>query len=443
MPHENKKMKEDREFMADLEAATRMRPSDSSHFLLIAVAALVAAFIYWSNTSEIEEITHGSGQVVPTQEIQVVQSLEGGILTELLVEEGQTVDKDEILMKVNDVAFASEERGTEAKTLALKAKRARLLAEANGKSFNVPEEIIEKYPDIARNEEALYRSRQQELSNAKSILDNKISSARAELAEVQAKINRLSQSRTLLNEELAITSEMVRKKAVPKLEEIRLNRELSNISGQIREASEKKTGLNAELRRTQREREDREDKFRSQVLGELNDVESQISQLTESLTAIGDRVSRTEIRSPVKGTVNKITLKTVGGVIEPAMKLVEIVPLDDDLKIMAKVTPQEVAFLRPGQDVNIKISAYDPQRYGSLKGKLVRLGANSVTDNEGNIFFEIEVHAHKNYLGTAEKPLPITPGMVAETEIITGKRTIFSYLMKPVMRAKDKALTER
>jgi adhesin transport system membrane fusion protein len=172
-------------------------------------------------------------------------------------------------------------------------------------------------------------------------------------------------------------------------------------------------------------------------------VESQISQLTESLTAIGDRVSRTEIRSPVKGTVNKITLKTVGGVIEPAMKLVEIVPLDDDLKIVAKVTPQEIAFLRPGQDVNIKISAYDPQRYGSLKGKLVRLGANSVTDNDGNIFFEIEVHAHKNYLGTAENPLPITPGMVAETEIITGKRTIFSYLMKPVMRAKDKALTER
>ena len=436
-------MKDDVDFMGELEAATRLKPSESSHFMLIAVASLVAAFCIWSSFSEIEEITHGSGQVVPTQEIQIVQSLEGGILTELLVREGETVEKDQILLKVSDVAFASEERGTEAKSLALKAKKARLEAEAKGHKFEIPSEIKEKFPDIARNEEALYLSRQQELDNAKSILDNKISSARAELAEVRAKIGRLAESRRLLNQELAITKEMVAKKAVPKLEEIRLNRELSNISGQIRESSEKRSGLEAELRGAQRERQDREDKFKSQVLGELNDIESQISQLSESLTAIGDRVSRTDVRSPVTGTVNKISLKTIGGVIEPAMKLVEVVPLDDDLKIVARVAPQEIAFLRPEQDVNIKISAYDPQRYGSLKGKLTRLGANSVTDKEGNVFFEIEVQADQNYLGTEDKPLPITPGMVAETEIITGKRTILSYLMKPVLRVKDKALTER
>lgn len=433
----------DKDFMDELEAAIRMKPSESSHYLLIAVASLIVAFVIWSSTSEIEEITHGSGQVVPTQEIQVVQSLEGGILSELLVREGQQVKKGEILLKVSDVAFASEERGTEARAISLKAKKARLEAEAASKNFEVPKEIQEKYPDIARNETALYQSRQQELDNAKSILDNKISSARAELAEVRAKINRLSESRKLLNQELSITKEMVAKKAVPKLEEIRLNRELSNVSGQIRESSEKKRGLEAELRGAQKEREDREDKFKSQVLGELNEIESQVSQIDESLTAIGDRVSRTEIRSPVDGVVNKISIKTIGGVIEPAMQLVEVVPLDDDLKIIAQVSPQEIAFLRPDQDVNIKISAYDSQRYGSLKGKLVRIGANSVTDREGNIFFEIEVQANQNYLGSKEKPLPITPGMVAQTEIITGERTILSYLMKPVLRTRDKALTER
>ena len=436
-------MKEDKDFMEELEAATRIKPSESSHYLLLTIASLVAAFVIWSSTSEIEEITHGSGQVVPTQEIQVVQSLEGGILEELLVSEGETVKKDQILLKVSDVAFASEERGAEARSLALKAKKARLDAEANGEVFKIPAEISEKFPDIARNEEALYQSRKNELDNAKSILDNKITSARAGIGEVQAKINRLSESRRLLNQELEITKQMVAKRAVPKLEEIRLNRELTTISGQIREASEEKNGLQAELSRAQREREDREAKFKSQVLGELNEVESQISQLSESLTAIGDRVSRTEIRSPVDGVVNKIMIKTKGGVIEPAMKVVEVVPLDDDLKIMARVTPQEIAFLRPGLDVNIKISAYDPQRYGSLKGKLVRIGASSVTDREGNIFFETEVQANQNYLGTEEKPLPITPGMVAQTEIITGKRTILSYLMKPVLRARDKAFTER
>ena len=433
----------DKDFMEELEAATRMRPTESSHFMLLAVASLVVAFVIWSSTSEIEEITHGGGQVVPTQEIQVVQSLEGGILSELLVREGDKVEKGEILLKVNDVAFASEERGTEALAFSLKAKKARLEAEAQGKKFEVPEEIAQKFPDIARNEEALYRSRQQELENAKSILDNKISSARAGLAEVRAKINRLSESRNLLNQELTLTKEMVAKRAVPKLEEIRLTRELSNISGQIREASEQKTGLEADLRGAEREREDREDKFKSQVLGELNEVESKVSQLDENLTAIGDRVSRREVRSPVDGIVNKIMLKTIGGVIEPAMQLIEVVPLDDDLKIVAKVSPQEIAFLRPGQDVNIKISAYDSQRYGSLKGKVVRIASNSTSDREGNVFFEIEVEANKNYLGTEENPLPVTPGMVAETEIITGTRTILSYLVKPVLRTRDKALTER
>lgn len=436
-------MNDDTEFMEELEAATRIRPSDSSHYMLLTVASLIAAFIFWSATSEIEEITRGTGQVVPTQEIQIVQSLEGGILEDLLVREGQSVKKNQILLKVSDVAFASEERGAEARGLSLKAKKTRLEAEAQGKKFVVPDDVIQKFPDIARNEQALYQSRQQELSNAKSILDSKISSARAELSELQAKVNRLSDSRRLLNKELSITKEMVSKRAVPMLEQIRIEREISNIAGQIRESTQRRSGLEAELRGAQKERQDREDKFKSQVLGELNEVEAQISQVDESLTAIGDRVSRTEVRSPVDGIVNKISIKTIGGVIEPAMKLVEVVPLDDKLKIIARVTPQEIAFLRPNQDVNIKISAYDSQRYGALKGKLERIGASSVNDREGNIFFEIEVRANQNYLGTKENPLPITPGMVANTEIITGQRTILSYLMKPVLRTRDKALTER
>lgn len=434
----------DKDFMNELDAATRLKPSIASHFMLLSVASLVGAFFVWSSMSEIEEITRGSGQVVPTQEIQVVQSLEGGILANLYVKEGQQVKKNEALLKINDIASSSEERGTEAKTLALKAKKARLKVESEGSSsFTTPVEVSNRFPDIARNEEALFRSRQQELSNAKSILDNKISSARAEMREVQAKIGRLDDSRNSLKKELSITEKMVAKRAVPEIEAIRLRREISNTSGQIREASQRKSGLEADLRGAQRERADRENKFKSQVLGELNDVESQISQLSESLTAIGDRVNRSEIRSPVDGVVNKISIKTIGGVIEPAMKLVEIVPLDSDLKITAKVAPQEIAFLRVGQEANIKISAYDSQRYGALRGELTRIGANSTTDNEGNVFFDIELKANQNYLGTIENPLPVTPGMVAEIEIITGMRTILSYLAKPVLRAKDKALTER
>lgn len=434
---------QDTDFMSELEAATRMRPTTSATFMLFSIMGFILFGIAWASVSEVEEMTRGQGQVVPSQEIQVVQSLEGGILSEILVKAGEQVAKDQVLLRMSDVQFSSEERGTEAKSLSLKAKRARLEAEAAGAEFVVPEEISEKTPQIAANELALYRSRQKELKNAYSILDDRINRASAGISEVGAQINRLYQNRKLLQQELEITKEMVKKRAVPKLEQIRLERELADISGQISANAEKKKGLQAELDVSRKERQSQDDKFRSQALGELNDVETDISALEESLKSIGDRVYRTELRSPVDGVVNNIALTTVGGVVEPAMRLVEIVPLDDELKIIARVLPSEIAFLRPGQDVKVKITAYDAQKYGALDGKLVRIGANSVTDREGRVFFEIEVRTDKNYMGEEESPLPITPGMVAETEIITGKRTILEYLLKPVLRARDRAFTER
>ncbi|HEU4838969.1 MAG TPA: HlyD family type I secretion periplasmic adaptor subunit [Micavibrio sp.] len=434
---------EDIEFMEELEAAVRLKPSATSNLMLASIGALVVIMLGWMSFSQIDEITHGEGQVVPSSEIQVVQSLEGGVLKELLVTEGDAVKKDQPLLKISDVAFASEERGTAAKQESLLVKKARLEAEANGKPLQIAKELAEKVPNIARNEEQLYNSRQRELANAKDILNSRIASAEAELSEVNAKITRLTQSRKLVQQELEITRKMVAQRAVPKLDEIRLDREVNDIGGQINEAEQQRQGLQADLAAARKEREDQESKFKSQALGELNDVQTQLSQLNESLTAIGDRVDRSELRSPVDGIVNKIALKTIGGVVEPAMKLVEIVPTDDKLKIIARVPPSDIAFLHPGQPVKVKISAYDPQRYGALDGELVRIGANSVTDSKGNIFFEIEVRTKENYLGDKNAPMPITPGMVAQTEIITGERSILGYLMKPVLRAKDRALTER
>lgn len=433
----------DLQFMEELEAAARLKPSRTSNLMLLSTGALVAILIGWMAFSHIDEMTHGEGQVVPSSEIQIVQSLEGGVLKELHVGEGDIVEKDQVLAKISDVAFASEERGAAAQKESLLLKKARLEAEAKGTPFTMPADLAEKVPDIARNEEALYRSRQRELINGQAILTDRIARAQAQLSETGAKIARLSQSKKLVQQELAITEKMVAQKAVPQLDAIRLSRELNDISGQINEAGEERQGYQAELGAAKKEFDDSENKFRSQAFGELNEVQTQLSQLNENLTAIGDRVDRSELRSPVDGIVNKIMLKTIGGVVEPAMKLIEIVPTDDQLKIIARVPPSEVAFIHPGQAAKVKISAYDPQRYGALDGKLVRIGANSVRDNEGNTFFEIEVRTDENHLGTAEKPLPITPGMVAQVEIITGDRSILEYLMKPVLRAKDRALTER
>lgn len=437
-----KKFREE-DFMSELEAATRLRPSRASMLLLFSIVALVTAFIIWAALSRVEEMTRGQGSVVPSKEIQIVQSLEGGVLEEILVSQGDLVKQGQVLMRISDIMFASEERGVEARFLSLRAKRARLQAEAKSADFSVPDEIKEKAPKIAENEMALYESRQSELKNSYEILDQRIARAEADIAEANAQIGRLSQSRRLLNEELAITREMVKKRAVPKLEEIRLNREIADIGGQINAESQRKSSLQADLNGAMKEREGQKAKFESQALSELNEVETQISGLQENLKSIGDRVDRTELRSPVDGIVNNIALTTVGGVVEPAMKLVEIVPVDDELKIIARVPPEEVAFLRPDLPAKVKITAYDAQKYGALDGKLVRIGASSVRDNEGNTFFEIEVRTDKNYMGTEANPLPITPGMVAEVEVITGKRTILEYLMKPLLRARDRALTER
>jgi adhesin transport system membrane fusion protein len=433
----------DTDFMSELQAATRIAPTTPAVAMFCAIIALFVFAIVWAGVSQVDEITRGEGTVVPTQEIQVVQSLEGGILAELLVQNGEHVEKDQILMRISDVQFSSEERGTEAKFASLQAKKARLTAEANQSEFILPDEIKEKFPKISENELALYESRKKELANAHQILDDRINKAVAGQQEVQAQISQLAQSRTFLQKELDITREMVKKRAVPQLEQIRLERELSDIGGQINAGSERKKALDAELQVARREKENQNDQFRSKALAEMSDVEADMAGLEEQLKSIGDRVFRTELRSPVDGVINNIAVTTIGGVIEPAQRLVEIVPMDDALKIIARVLPSDIAFLRPGLDAKVKITAYDSQKYGSLNGKLVRIGANSVTDEEGKPFFEIEVRTDRNFMGDAENPLPISPGMVAQTEIITGKRTILEYLLKPVLRARDRAFTER
>lgn len=433
----------DTDFMSDLEAATRMRPATPAVFMLFSVVALVLIGIIWAAMSKVEILTQAHGVVVPSRDVQFVQSLEGGILEELFVRPGDLVQKDQILMRLSDVQFSSEERGTEAKLLGLQAKKARLAAEAGGKEFSIPSEIAEKLPQIAANEKALYESRQKELQSAFSILDDRIRKAGAEMAETSAQISRLSESRKSLQAELAITREMVAKRAMPKLEEMRLSREIDDIGGQINAQSQRRKALEAELQVAKRERESQIDRFRSQALGEMSQVEAEIAGLKESLTSIGDRVSRREVRAPVTGVVNNIAVRTIGGVIEPAMRLVEIVPVDDELKIVARVRPGDIAFIHPGQRAKVRITAYDPQLYGFLYGELIRVGATSSADHQGNSYFEIEVVTDKNHLGGEEGKLPVSPGMEAQVDVIVGKRTILNYLMKPLVRARERVLTER
>ncbi len=438
-----KKNMRDTDFMDDLDALRVLTPSRAADLFLYTICALVILFFVWSGLSRVDEISRGSGQVVPSINAQIVQSLEGGILQELLVREGDMVRKDQVLMRLRDISFATEERGTEARLLSLQARKARLEAEAGGAPFVLPDELKARAPKISETEEQLYRSRQEEYQNAVNMIENKSQSVAAQIEELNAQMSRDSQNIGLIQKELEITRKMVAQKAVPQIEAIRLERELNDAQGSLRAARERKAGLEADLKSAAKEKKDQADKFKSQALGELNVTQTELTGIEESLKNIGDKVDRAEIRSPVDGIVNNIAVTTVGGVIEPAMRVAEIIPVGDDLKVVARVAPNDIAFLKVGQKARVRISAYDSQRYGYLDGELIRVGANSVRGEDEKVYFEIEVRTDRSHLGTAEHPLPITSGMVADVDIITGKKTILEYLLRPVLRLKDRALTER
>lgn len=434
---------EDLEFMSELEEANHLAPNKASVIFLWTIVGLFSWLIIWAAFSEVDERVRGTGQVMPSSDVQVVQSLEGGILQQLLVTEGDVVKKDQVIMKISDVQVSSEGKGIEAQRAELVAKQARLKAEATGQAFVMPADITKNFPDIAANEEKLYKSRQEELSTALNIIHDEVNEADANLAEVKSSIARLSKSKALLQHQADINNKLVAQKAIPEIESLKTDRELNETSGNLASAYDSERSLEAKLSAARKKEEEKRGAFRSEALGDLNDVESKLSGINANLTSVNDKEKRTELRSPVDGIVQKVHVKTIGGVIQPAQKLIEIVPTADNLMIRARIAPADVAFLRPGQDVKVKITAYDPQIYGSLDGKLERIGANTVEDNQGNAFFEIDVRTYKNYLGSEDHPLRISSGMVSETEVIVGKRTILTYLLKPVLRTKDRAFTEK
>ncbi len=435
--------KNDDLFLPELEAARRLKPASGAIVLLLAIGLLFAFLIVYSAFAKIDERTRGQGQVMPSSDVQVVQSLEGGIVTDILAREGDVVKKDQILMRIDDVMFAAEEGGLEARLQGLQIKRERLLAETREQEPQFSDELAEVASKRVDNEMALYQSRQQELQTALERIEDEKNEILSNIAEVDASISKYSQTRGLVAKELEIAKKLVAQKAMPQIEEIRLERQYAEASGDLATAQKAKASLQARLSGVEKKRQERKSAFKSDALAQLSDVETQLRTYEESMKSAEDRVARTELRAPVDGIVQSLAVKTVGGVVQPAQKLIDIVPLEDDLLIRARIAPSDVAFLKYGQPVKVGITAYDSMIYGQLDGTLERISADTVEDKDGGRFFEIDVRTDKNYLGDSDNPLRITTGMEANVQIITGKRTILTYIMKPILRARQNALIER
>ncbi|MCP4993354.1 MAG: HlyD family type I secretion periplasmic adaptor subunit [Gammaproteobacteria bacterium] len=443
-PQSAKPGSDDLAYMSDTRAAILLQTPRGGRIILWMLVLFMAAALGWAYWAKLDEITSGIGKVIPSRQIQVVQNLEGGILSSLLMREGDQVEEGQILLHIDDTRFSSSLRETRQQYLALKAKAARLLAEATGSDFIPPLEVEEEQPSLIRQEMALFNSGKSELNANQDILKEQGEQFKQEIAELRSKQSHLKRSLKLIKKELRMTRPLVAAGATSEVEVLRLERQVNDLDGELKAASLAIPKSKSKLNEVAKKINELEIRFRREARVELNDVNAELFQLEETSVALADRVSRTAVRSPVKGTVKQLLVNTIGGVIQPGMELVEIVPLEDSLLIEAKVRPKDIAFLHPGQHTTVKITAYDYAIFGGLDGVLEHISADTIQEEgEDESFYLVRVRTEKTYLGEEAAPLPIISGMQAEVDIMTGKKTVLEYLLKPVLRAKGRALTER
>ncbi|MEE9422683.1 MAG: HlyD family type I secretion periplasmic adaptor subunit [Gammaproteobacteria bacterium] len=434
---------EDIDFVSHSNAAILEQAPRGGRFILWSALLFIGFAITWSAWAELDEITRGEGKVIPSRQLQVVQNLEGGILSELRIREGDVVEKGQVLLRMDDTRFSSNLREGRLHYLSLVAKVSRLRAEANKSEFNLPKEIKSEQPELLIQEHALFESRTRELNSNLEIAGQQATQQKQELDELHAKVDQLNRSAKLLARELNMTRPLVADGAISEVEVLRLERQFSELEGDLKGARISIPKAESKLSEARSKKEEIEISFRNQARIELNEAVSELSQLSESIVALDDRVKRTAVVSPVRGTVKQLLVNTIGGVIQPGASLVEIVPLDDTLLVEARVRPADIAFLHPDQKAIVKFSAYDYAIYGGLEANVELISADTIANEKGESFYLVRVRTERSHLGTESNPLPIIPGMLGSVDILTGKKTVLSYLMKPVLRARDRALTER
>ena len=364
-----------------------------SHITLWMTLVFFVVMFTWSYFAVLDEVTHAIGKVIPSQKTQIIQNLEGGIIKEILAKEGQVVDKNQILIRIDDTRFSGNYRENKLSALGLRARIGRLKAEVNNQPFQPSAELKQEIPELITNEQSLYISQTKEL-------------------EI------LRDGKRLLSEEISMTKPLVKEGAISKVELLRLEQRLNEINKTI-------------------------SNFRSRTLHELSDSAIKLSRFRENNSTLKDQLERTEIRSPVKGIVKQVYVSTIGGVIKSGMPLLEVVPLDDTLLIEARVKPNNIGFLHLSQTATVKITAYDFSIYGGLSGKVEHISADTSVDNRGNSFYEIWVRTDRNYLKKNGQTLNIIPGMQASVDILTGKKSVLNYILKPILKTKYNALKER
>lgn len=457
----NKLTPSELEYVDDKTAALLLNTPNNARLMLWVMVIFFILAAGWSSWAQIDKVTVGQGKVVPSSQVQVIQNLEGGLVKEILVREGQQVQKGQQLLLIDDTRFRSDFREREQQVANLKANVYQLSASLESveiheealedqwqknvvldvDKLDFPEEFAQNYPTLVSRQRAEYRQDLNKLRNELSLIDQQVKQKRQDLVEIQARVRNLRDSYRFARKELEITKPLADEGVVPRIELLKLQRQVNDTRRELTSSELKIPVLESAIRESVLNRIDAAQKFRSEQQEKLNQAQDKLSALTESAVGLEDRVNRTIVTSPVTGTVKTLNINTVGGVIQPGMDIVEIVPSEDTLLVEAKIAPQDIAFLRPDLAAIVKFTAYDFTKYGGLEGTLEHISADTTTDEEGNSFYLVRVRTKETSLNK-DNSLPIIPGMTASVDIITGKRTVMEYLLKPILSARNNALKE-
>ena len=424
-------------------AALMLKSPRGGRIILWSVFFFTVFGALWANYTELDEVTVGEGKVIPSSQVQIVQNLEGGILKEIHIETGDNVERDQLLMTIENTAAVSSLREQQAEGINLAVRAARLRAEANGKTPTFDADLRALYPEVVERELRLYQNRSESLSTNQFVFEQQVAQKQQEIVELTAKLDNLRTSYELAQEELSLTRPAFEQGAVSKVELLQLERQVNQMEGDMKASQLALPRAESSLVEAKTKLLESSAKFREESQEELTKVQATLDKIKEASVSLEDKVLRTQVRSPVKGIVKQLQINTVGGVIQPGQSLVEIVPLEDSLLIEAKIRPEDIGFIKPELVAIVKLSAYDFAIYGGLTAKVDNISADTIIDEEGNSFYLVKVRTSKNYLGTEETHLPIIPGMQATVDVITGKKSLLDYLFKPILKAKQNALRER
>ncbi|WP_310441596.1 HlyD family type I secretion periplasmic adaptor subunit [Sulfurimonas sp.] len=438
------KNEEDLEYMNSVSAAMLIHNTLATRVMLWISAFFIIWLIYWAYNAEIDALTRGQGKVIPSTQVQVIQNLEGGIVSEILAKEGEEVKKGDILIKIDDTSFLSNYTENQLRYNELQAKTIRLSAESTGKPFEVSDAVRKNSPELIKYEESLYLSNKEQLENSISIYKHRLEQKKDELKEAEARLSNLTKNYELILRELSLNKPLVDKGIVSEVEYLKLQREAGTIEGQMKSTKLSIPRLTSIIDEQKNNILELQFKFRNIAKEKFNEAKAEMSRIESSNIAREDKVNRTLVRSPVDGTIKQLLVNTVGGVVRPGMNIIEIVPTQDNLLIEAKIRPADIAFLYPGQRAIVKFSAYDFAIYGSIKGTLTHISADTIYDEASKQnYYLVRIKTDENYLGDRDKKLNIMVGMTADVDIITGKKSVLDYILKPILRARENVLSER